>query len=64
MEQLEQFNVCALACAKAVARDGKPHTMGMWTVRPAEGTEQQDAGIPSRGEDAEGVYYGRMFLEL
>ena len=41
MEQLEQFNVCALACAKAVARDGKPHTMGMWTVRPAEGTEQQ-----------------------
>lgn len=41
MAQIERFNKCALACAKAAAQDGKPHSMGMWTVRPAEGTEQQ-----------------------
>lgn len=41
MEQLMTYNVCALACAKEAARDGKSHTMGMWTVRPAEGAEQQ-----------------------
>lgn len=41
MQELEKFNVCALACAKAAAQDGKSHSMGMWTVKLAEGTEQQ-----------------------
>lgn len=36
MEQLEKYNVCALACAKKAAKDGKEHTWGMWTVRPAK----------------------------
>lgn len=34
MEQLMTYNVCALACAKEAAIDGKPHTLGMWTVKP------------------------------
>ena len=41
MAQIARFNKCALACAKEAAKDGKSHSMGMWTVRPAEGTEQQ-----------------------
>jgi len=34
MEQLNDYNVCARACAKKAEKDGKPHTYGMWTVRP------------------------------
>ena len=49
MEQLMTYNVCALACAKEAAKDGKSHTWGMWTVRPAEGTEQ--ANQPDYIED-------------
>ncbi len=40
MQELEKFSVCALTCAKAAVKDGKAHSMGMWTVKPAEGTEQ------------------------
>lgn len=51
MAQLENYNKCALLCAKKAALDGGSHTMGMWTVRPAEGTEQQvppDSATPRR----------------
>lgn len=39
MEQLRTYNVCALACAKEAAIDGKPHTWGMWTVKPIKDNE-------------------------
>jgi len=41
MKQLMTYNVCALACAKEAAKDGNPHTWGMWTVSPVKNTEQQ-----------------------
>lgn len=34
MKELQTYNVCALACAKEAERDGKAHSIGMWTVRP------------------------------
>lgn len=37
MAQIENYNKCALICAIKAARDGESHTMGMWTVKPAEG---------------------------
>ncbi len=39
MKQLMKYNVCALACAKAALKDGKPHTWGMWTVSPIKNDE-------------------------
>lgn len=48
MEQLMTYNVCALACAKEAAKDGKSHTWGMWTVSPVKNTEQ--ANQPDSGE--------------
>ncbi len=44
MEQLEHYNICALACARKARRDGKEHTIGMWTVRPAKGAYQSNSG--------------------
>jgi hypothetical protein len=38
MKQIRNFNLCALACAVSAERDGKPHSIGMWTVRPLEPT--------------------------
>ena len=32
MKELEHYNVCALECARLADVDGKPHTIGMWTV--------------------------------
>lgn len=36
MGKIARFNLCALECAKRAAKDGKPHTMGMWTVHPVK----------------------------
>ena len=48
MDQLMTYNVCALACAKAAAQDGKAHSMGMWTVSPVKNTDRLEA--PGKGE--------------
>ena len=41
MERLEKFNKCALMCAKQCLKDGKSHSIGMWTVEPIDSTESE-----------------------
>lgn len=33
MEEIANFNLCALSCAKKCKKDGKEHTKGMFTVK-------------------------------
>lgn len=32
LDEISNFNKCALMCAERSKETGKPHTIGMWTV--------------------------------
>jgi len=42
MMDISKFNICAKMCAELCVKDGKEHSMGMWTVRPHVMSEEKE----------------------